>query len=37
MDDLKSSINTLTAQYNATIQALEDAFEFEKGHVGRVD
>jgi uncharacterized membrane protein YgcG len=37
MDDLKSSVNTLTAQYNATIQALEDAFELEKGHVGRVD
>lgn len=37
MDELKSSLNTLTAQYNQAIQAMEDAFEFEKDHVGRVD
>ena len=37
MDEYKLSIDTLTSKYNEAIHALEDAFEFEKGQVGRVD
>ena len=37
MDEYKVSLDQLTKQYNHTIQALEDAFELEKGQVGRVN
>ena len=37
MDEYRLSIDTLTSKYNEAIHALEDAFEFEKGQVGRVD
>jgi uncharacterized membrane protein YgcG len=37
MDDYRLSIDALTSKYNEAIHALEDAFTFEKGQVGRVD
>ena len=37
MDEYKASLDQLTKQYNQAIQALESAFELEKGQVGRVN
>ena len=37
MDEYKVSLDQLTNQYNQAIQALESAFELEKGQVGRVN
>ena len=37
MDEYKVALDKLTKQYNHTIQALESAFELEKGQVGRVN
>jgi uncharacterized membrane protein YgcG len=37
MDEYKASLDKLTKQYNQAIQALESAFELEKGRVGRVN
>jgi uncharacterized membrane protein YgcG len=36
MEEYKTSLDKLTKQYNQAIQALENAFELEKGQVGRV-
>ena len=37
MEEYKTSLDKLTKQYNQAIQALESAFELEKGQVGRVN
>lgn len=37
MEEYKISLDQLTKQYNQAIQALENAFELEKGQVGRVN
>ena len=37
MDEYKASLDQLTKQYNQAIQALESAFELEKGQVGRIN
>lgn len=37
MDEYKTSLDQLTRRYNEAIQALENAFELEKSHVGRVN
>lgn len=37
MDEYKLSVDNLTTKYNDAIRALENAFELEKGGVGRVD
>ena len=37
MEEYKITLDQLTKQYNQAIQALENAFELEKGQVGRVN